>query len=59
MSSRRQFVTMIGGAAAAWALAARAQQAGKLPMIGYLGSATSSAEGSRVAAFTQRLRELG
>src|SRR6516164_7909229 len=55
---RREFITLVGGAAA-WPLTARAQQAAKLPMIGYLGSATSSAEGSRVAALTQRLRELG
>jgi putative ABC transport system substrate-binding protein len=56
---RREFITLLGGAAAAWPLAARAQQAGKLPTIGLLGTATPSAWSQRVAAFVQRLRELG
>jgi putative ABC transport system substrate-binding protein len=56
---RRAFITLLGGATAAWPLAARAQQAGKLPTIGFLGGATPSAFGQLVAAFVQRLRELG
>src|SRR5438094_214797 len=56
---RRDFITLLGGAAAAWPLAARAQQAGKLPTIAFLGANTRSAESERIAAFVQRLRELG
>ena len=56
---RRELLAALSGAAAAWPLAARAQQAGKLPTIGFLGAATPSAWSQRVAAFVQRLRELG
>jgi len=56
--NRRSLITLLGGAAA-WPLAARAQQAGKLPTIGYLGATTPSAESQRVAALVQRLREFG
>jgi hypothetical protein len=55
---RREFITLFGGAAA-WPLAARAQQAGRLPTIGVLGGATPSAESQRVAALVQRLQDLG
>jgi putative tryptophan/tyrosine transport system substrate-binding protein len=54
---RRHFVKLLGGAAA-WPLAARAQPS-KVPTIGFLGTATPSTMSSRVAAFVQRLRELG
>jgi len=57
--NRRKFVTLLGGAAAAWPLAARAQQAGRLPTIGFLGSTTPAAQSQLTAAFVQRLRELG
>jgi len=55
---RREFITLLGGAAG-WPLVARAQQPGMLPTIGYLGSATPATQGQWVAAFVQRLRELG
>jgi len=56
---RREVIALLGGAAAAWPLAARAQQAGKLPTIGFLGSATPLIESQRVAAFVQHLHQLG
>jgi putative tryptophan/tyrosine transport system substrate-binding protein len=56
---RREFITLLGGAAVAWPLAARAQQAGKLPTIGFLGQTTASVQSQWTAAFLQRLRELG
>ena len=55
---RREFITLIGGAAA-WPLTARAQQAQKLPTIGFLGANTPSVQSRWTAAFVQRLQELG
>jgi ABC-type uncharacterized transport system substrate-binding protein len=56
---RRELITLLGGmAAATWSLAVRAQQAGKLPTIGFLG-ADASAFSPWTAAFVARLRELG
>ena len=55
---RRDFITLVGGTAVTWPLAARAQQAGKLPTIGYLGI-TSSVESQRIAGFVQQLGKLG
>ncbi len=56
---RREFIFILGGAAAAWPLAARAQQAGKLPTIGFLGAGTQTDWSRWTAAFVRRLRELG
>jgi len=56
---RREFMTLVGGAVAAWPLAARAQQQRKLPTIGFLGASTSSNWSHWTTAFVQRLRELG
>ena len=55
---RRNFIALLGGAAA-WPLAARAQQATKLPTVGYMGSTTATDQSGLVLAFVQRLRELG
>ena len=55
---RRDFIKVVGGSVAVWPPAVRAQQTGKQPTIGFLGS-NESAWSSWTAAFVQRMRELG
>src|SRR5262249_16339594 len=58
-TKRREFITLLGGAVVVWPLAARAQQSGKLPTIGFLGATTTLNQSQMVAAFVGRLQELG
>jgi putative ABC transport system substrate-binding protein len=55
---RRELITLLGGAAAAWPLPAHAQPR-KLPTVAYLGASTPADAGKWVAALAERLRELG
>ena len=56
---RRAFITLIGGAAVAWPMAARAQQLGKMARIGFLGSATAAGSAESVEALRAGLRDFG
>jgi ABC transporter substrate binding protein len=59
MMRRRDVFTLLGGAAAAWPLAARAQQTGKVHRIGFLGSATAAGSAKAVESLRTGLREFG
>jgi len=56
---RRQILRALGGVAGVWSFAAHSQQLTKLPTVGFLGSSTSTAWRPWLAAFVQRLRDLG
>jgi putative ABC transport system substrate-binding protein len=56
---RREFITLLGGAAAAWPLGARAQQPERLARIGYLSLSSASQRSYALDAFLAGLRELG
>ena len=59
MIGRREFITLLGGAAAAWPVSVSAQETGKLPIIGFLGVSSAAATSRWLPAFVQRLNELG
>jgi putative tryptophan/tyrosine transport system substrate-binding protein len=57
---RREFITLLGGMAAAWPLVARAQRIARIARIGYLGlTSNTSVQAARIGAFREGLRNLG
>jgi putative ABC transport system substrate-binding protein len=52
---RREFITLLSGAAATWPLAARAQQAATVARIGFLGNSTAALEANLVGPFRERV----
>ena len=56
---RREFITLLGGAAVAWPVAARAQQTGKVYRIGYLGVTSYAGYAREIEALLSGLRRLG
>jgi putative ABC transport system substrate-binding protein len=56
---RRGFLKLLGGVALVWPDASRAQQTGRLPTVGFLGTTTPSAQSAWTSAFIERMRELG
>jgi putative tryptophan/tyrosine transport system substrate-binding protein len=55
---RHDFITLLGGTAAAWPLSSRAQQSAKPPIIGYLGPNSASTQSRWTAVFVRRLHEI-
>jgi putative ABC transport system substrate-binding protein len=56
---RRKFVALLGGVAAGWPFAARAQHGGKIPRVGFMGNSTAALEANLIGPFREGLREHG
>jgi putative ABC transport system substrate-binding protein len=56
---RREFITLVGGAAVAWPLVAAAQQGAKVPRVGFLGNSDAALEANLIGPFRDGLRALG